>query len=465
MESFADYINSLPNEILQSIAIDLSPQNIKQLCLTQKSFNNAICSDNFFWHSKFNKDYGNIDINVNDWKKLYMEFSSAWIFEETKGGFIKSDNIFIPKKYFGISCKEIAFGGFHTAVLDVYGDVLVWGNNDMGQLGVDKSVTNIETNEEGNVIPEESINVGIKSIHVACGYTETYIIDVNYNIWRAGGRSKPDWYDNSLPGSSEGVSFEQLFDENGQEIKAKEISCGYGHIMFIDLENNVWSFGYNNNGQLGLGDNIFRDKPVQILNIKAKKIACGGDNSAIIDMNNDIFVFGYNQYGQLGLGTRDNKYNPTLLPNIKGNDISIHNHMMIVDIDGDVWSCGNNENYELGLGIDDGVVDIPRQIIFPDVDTQIKALQVKTTQSSSVILDIYHNIWLCGFDYDIINEVQGRMDFQKQLNENYEDYDYHLSYIQPSNELTYEPTILPGFKAQKIFSGNYDVGFIGASIN
>jgi len=58
----------------------------------------------------------------------------------------------------------------------------------------------------------------------------------------------------------------------------------------IDLEDNVWVFGYNNYGQLGLGDSAGEDDdtqerhvPVQIPNIKAKKVIAGDNHSAIID--------------------------------------------------------------------------------------------------------------------------------------------------------------------------------------
>ena len=48
-------------------------------------------------------------------------------------------------------------------------------------------------------------------------------------------------------------------------IKAKVVSCGNYHTMIIDLNNNVWAFGYNDYGQLGLGDNQNRNIPTQIL--------------------------------------------------------------------------------------------------------------------------------------------------------------------------------------------------------
>ena len=85
-------------------------------------------------------------------------------------------------------------------------------------------------------------------------------------------------------------------------IKAKAVSCGYSHTIIIDLNNNVWAFGQNHRGQLGLGDNQNRNIPVQIPDIKAKAVSCGEHHTMIIDLNNNVWAFGYNHVGQLGLG-------------------------------------------------------------------------------------------------------------------------------------------------------------------
>ena len=53
------------------------------------------------------------------------------------------------------------------------------------------------------------------------------------------------------------------------------MSAGTRQTIIIDMENNVWSFGYNNNGELGLGDNIDRLTPTKIPNLKGEKVSTG----------------------------------------------------------------------------------------------------------------------------------------------------------------------------------------------
>ena len=51
---------------------------------------------------------------------------------------------------------------------------------------------------------------------------------------------------------------------------------------------NVWTFGWNIYGKLGLGDNIDKSMLTQIPNLKAKEVSAGGNHTVIIDLENNI---------------------------------------------------------------------------------------------------------------------------------------------------------------------------------
>jgi len=87
------------------------------------------------------------------------------------------------------------------------------------------------------------------------------------------------------------------------EIKALQVAAGKSHSIILDLNNNVWTFGRNNEGQLGLDDTTNRLIPTLIPHLKAKWIAAGGNHSIIIDLEDNVWSFGINEYGQLGLGS------------------------------------------------------------------------------------------------------------------------------------------------------------------
>jgi hypothetical protein len=39
------------------------------------------------------------------------------------------------------------------------------------------------------------------------------------------------------------------------------------------MENNLWIYGENEYGQLGLGDDMYRNDPTQISNLKTQQVA------------------------------------------------------------------------------------------------------------------------------------------------------------------------------------------------
>lgn len=174
-------------------------------------------------------------------------------------------------------------------------------------------------------------------------------------------------------------------------VKFKDISVAY-HTLAIDLDDNVWSFGNNSNGQLGIGNkSIFRDWiPKQIKGIKAKYVANGFSSSAIIDLDDNIWTFGINHHGQLGLSDKENRYIPTQIPNIKCRQISTSGyHTVLIDMNYDIFICGSNKDGQLGLGD-------PNERISPTKIPNLKALQVSTGRSHTVVIDLENNVQVFG---------------------------------------------------------------------
>ena len=76
--------------------------------------------------------------------------------------------------------------------------------------------------------------------------------------------------------------------------------------MLIDLDGNVWSFGCNTCGQLGLSHYKNIKVPTQIPSIKEiNQISRGGSSYHILLKNsqNEILVTGNNEFGHFTLGT------------------------------------------------------------------------------------------------------------------------------------------------------------------
>ena len=155
----------------------------------------------------------------------------------------------------------------------------------------------------------------------------------------------------------------------------KSISSGWQHNIVLNQNGEMFSFGHNQEYQCGLpniennnSDNENINDPTNISkiydNLKAIKVCCGNEHSLIISKNKNVYGFGNNEDGLLGLLDKTIKtYKPTKINFIANNDnVTIEDYNgKIIDIscgtvhnlalteDGKVFSWGSFQGGQLGL--------------------------------------------------------------------------------------------------------------------
>ena len=73
----------------------------------------------------------------------------------------------------------------------------------------------------------------------------------------------------------------------------------------------LYAWGFNGTGQLGLGDITNRSSPVQVGALNNwKLVAMGGSSTLALNMDGKIYAWGNNSAGQLGLGDTTNRSSP-----------------------------------------------------------------------------------------------------------------------------------------------------------
>ena len=89
------------------------------------------------------------------------------------------------------------------------------------------------------------------------------------------------------------------------------ISCGENHAILL-INGELYSWGDNELGQLGLGyyervDNLLSKyhEPQKLKLKNITKIKCGNCHSLALTTSNEIYSWGNNYYGQLGIGSKD----------------------------------------------------------------------------------------------------------------------------------------------------------------
>lgn len=325
----------IPNEIIILLALNTSLTSILSKSCTR--FYNLIYNNNDFWKQKFINDFYKSSIhkippyhlNITSksyklWKDIYKNHHAILVCgynEDGQLGLNTRKNILIPTPLLNTNgnnfiAKSICTKVSHTMIIDTNDNVWSIGYNNYGQLG-------LNVPRDNPLFPETP---GVKLSSILKNGYHSIVYDFHPNA---------------------------LIPERVPNIKASMVACGGYHSMIIDLDNNIYAFGANNFGQLGLNDTSHQFIPTQIPDIKARFVTCGAYFTIIIDLNDDIWSFGSNGFGQLGLGDRQNRLCPIRI----FNDISIKIkyvscgicHVMMIDYNNNLLGFGYNQYGQLGL--------------------------------------------------------------------------------------------------------------------
>jgi alpha-tubulin suppressor-like RCC1 family protein len=254
--------------------------------------------------------------------------------------------------------NQLAASASHSLAALTNGLLFAWGNNDEGQLGLGPGwPTTI-------AFPAEvfgSVCTGLISNTVAV----------------AGGGGDPSTGEGgySIAADSNGVVWTWGWNNSGQLGNCSEndqaapspitgvsnvvsVAAGIAHTLALRADETVWAWGDNGYGELGMGGptSAFTNSPVQSIGLtQIVAIAAGGSHSVALDQNGNVWTWGDNYSGQLGLGAGGpSSYTtvPTLVSNLP-NAIAIaggYQHTIALTSDTRVWTWGDNSWGQLGLG-------------------------------------------------------------------------------------------------------------------
>ncbi len=146
---------------------------------------------------------------------------------------------------------------------------------------------------------------------------------------------------------------------NFEDAVVKDISCGYYHNLALMNNGDVYAWGRNNCGQIGIGIGVeMQSTPIKLELSKyssIKQIACGFHHSLALTENGEVLAWGENQFGQLGIGSYDNTYNPVLVKftNLENSQIKkiscSADCSYFLNKDGRMYTCGRNDFGQLGI--------------------------------------------------------------------------------------------------------------------
>ena len=257
-----------------------------------------------------------------------------------------------------------AAGSYHSAALDQDGRAWDWGDNFSGELG--NGTTTMSTTPVMVALPAStSFTV------LAIGSYHSVALDPGGNAWTWGDNQEDELGNGTMPAYPTAV-----MAKTATAGSFTAVSAGAGYSLALDTDGHAWAWGYNGNGQLGNGTTTTSSVPVPVSmppGVTFTAIAAHFYHSVALDTNGQAWAWGYNADGELGDGTTTDRSVPVAVimpPGVKFTAIASGGggHSLALDTSGQAWAWGYNGNGELGDGTTSNS-SVPVAVAMPPLTT------------------------------------------------------------------------------------------------
>jgi alpha-tubulin suppressor-like RCC1 family protein len=245
--------------------------------------------------------------------------------------------------------SQVDVGADHTCAVRLNHTLWCWGWNRRGQLGLGDG--------QDRWLPTQ---VGFRTgwVSVSLGLEHTCAIRATHSLWCWGDNF---WGQDGVPGTRKRHTFPQRV-ETPAGARWSQVSAGDFHTCAVRDGHTLWCWGYNQYGQLGLGSHGgTHPAPVQVGHRAVwAHVTAGGQDTCATRINQTLWCWGLNGQGQLGVGDTQDRYIPTQVgENADWADVSAsYYHACAIRTDHSLWCWGlgypleNDEAFPTQVGTD-----------------------------------------------------------------------------------------------------------------
>jgi len=257
-------------------------------------------------------------------------------------------DLYAPMYVVGLSSgvASVSAGGSHTCALTTAGAVKCWGENSSGQLGDGTVISRLTP------VDVSGLSSGVSAISAGgdhtCALTSTGAVYCwGNNFYGQVGNSSN--LNRLVPVVVSGPLVVAAVSAGGGHDLGGH--TGGGHNCLVTTSSNVYCWGDNSSGQLGINSTDNQRKPTKIYSFLVASISSGGKHTCALTASGAAWCWGYNFYGQVGNNSTSDELTPVSVSGLSSGVTSISaggRHTCALTSAGGVKCWGRNIDGELG---------------------------------------------------------------------------------------------------------------------
>lgn len=211
-----------------------------------------------------------------------------------------------------------------------------------------------------------------------------------------------------------------------------QVSCGYYHTIVLGARGDVWTFGRNDYGQLGIGSRDNSWRPQQVKDLSGRKIvqvATGCYHSVTLSSEGKVYPFGRNNHGQLATGNTRDSPRPSLVAGLQdkficqiaagfyhtlflaGPRTRVQQTYVLKTLSSDLRQLLNNpQRNDVRFIVEDRVIHAHRCILLARCEPLAKMLDgsMRESQEGEIPMPgVQYNVFLAFLEFLYTDEVSG----------------------------------------------------------
>mgnify|MGYP003290453510 CR=1 FL=1 len=251
----------------------------------------------------------------------------------------ESEHEYLPVKVME-NVRSCSLGFETAAAVTEDGSLYVWGYNGTGQVGSGDS--------DFRVTPKKVME-GVVSCKLSQSNSAALTEDGSLYVWGSGdygqnGTWSDAYYPRKIESLSEVVSFEVAH-----------------YMAALTRDGSLYMWGHNRSGQLGIGSNSYEETPQKILS-DVISVKTGYEFVGALTDDGSLYLWGNNEHGQIGNGTTKNQLSPfKVMSDVVSFSLG-SSHSAAITKDGNLYLWGYNKYGQVGNGTTEDQL-VPIQIL------------------------------------------------------------------------------------------------------